>query len=288
MAARDDEDGNGGSNNQQRPLRPYTVDEMPGKGKGATASRYIARGEVIISERPLLVWPSQLDASRARELIDGLTEPARKAYLSLANASEPGSNLDPILGIRATNGFSVELPSLPDKLVPATLLAPRPSVASFIFPDIARINHSCAPCADHSIDWSKLKMTVYATTDIPSGSEITIEYMPALLQMSRDERRRVLKRDFGFICQCQVCSLQGQDLEKSDSRRNEIDTIVGVLGDGQLSRAQMWLALEKLESVIAEEGYKAMPEFDNAKVSTAYVGYLSIKRQKAESGNTAS
>ena len=283
LAARDNEDD---QDSQDKPLQaPYTVREMPRKGQGAIASQYIARGTVVATERPLVVWPTQLEALRAQQLFDELSPKAQAAYTSLANAAEAGSDLHPVLGIRATNGFNVELPPLSDVHTPPSPLASSPSTASFIFPRIARINHSCLPNADHSIDWSKLKMTVYATTDIPAGDEICIEYTSALVQSTRDERRALLKRDFGFICRCQACSLDGDALRQSDERRGQVNTIVEVLGEGVLPRDQMMKAFERLESLLAEEGYKAYPEFSNPKVSNAYVGYKTMKqRREAASG----
>lgn len=264
--------------------RPFTVQSVPEKGLGAFASQPISRGEIIIAERALLIWPTKLSLEEAQKLIANLTPSARKAFFSLANIADPSLNLDPIFGIRATNGFNVELPSMPSKLVSATLTAkPAPSTASFIFSRIARINHSCAPNADHAMDWSSLKMTVYATTAIEPAAEICIEYQAGLVQKTRDERREALKRDFGFDCHCSVCSQTGEALHNSDSRRREINAIVGALGEGKMANKNaMWQTLDRLEYLLDQEGYKAMPEFTHQRVSDAYVGFKTIKQQKQD------
>ncbi|CAD6575901.1 MAG: hypothetical protein CYPHOPRED_005823 [Cyphobasidiales sp. Tagirdzhanova-0007] len=284
LAARDDD----GSYPSASPSNPTSaqpsilVQAIPDKGLGAIATRPISRGEIIIAERPLVVWPARLDAARAQELLDQLTPSARKAYLSLANAADPSSTLDPILGIRATNGFNVELPPISPQLIPAGLLTERdkPPTASLVFPKIARINHCCAPNADHSIDWSNLRMTVYATTPIDQNDEISIEYTPSLVQKTREERRRVLKRDFGFLCRCRICGLEGEELSASDERRSEINAIVEALGTGEMKRPEMWTALERMQHLLDKEGYKAMPEFDNPRISDAYVAFVEIRLRK--------
>lgn len=262
--------------------KPYTVKSVPSKGLGAFATTTIPRGTVIISERALLIWPSKISLEEAQKLVAALTPSARKAFFSLANIADPSLNLDPIFGIRATNGFNVELPSMPSKLTPATLVPkPSPTSASFIFPRIARINHSCAPNADHAMDWSGLKMTVYATTNIETSQEICIEYQAGLVQKTRDERRQSLKRDFGFDCHCPVCAQDGDALLKSDGRRREINAIVDALGEGKMpNKEAMWKTLERLEHLLDQEGYKAMPEFTHQRVSDAYVGFKTIKQQR--------
>jgi hypothetical protein len=260
----------------------FTVEAIPSKGLGAIAKKALQRGEVIITERPLAVWPTQLNAQQAQELVGCMTPSAKKAYMSLANASEPSSQLDPILGIRATNGFNVELPQIPANLIPAGIFQSKnhASTASFIFPRIARINHSCLPNADHAMDFSKLAMSVYATTSIAAGEEINIEYMPSLVQKITSQRQQILKRDFGFLCQCEVCGASEEAVKASDKRRMEINAIVGALGQGNMARKEMWSALERIKALLEAEGYKAMPEFDNPKISNAYVGFVTILQQQ--------
>lgn len=285
LANRSSQDDDDDDREEQK--RPFKVTEIPSKGLGAIATRDIRRGEVLIRERPLVVWPSELSAEQARALVGNLTPSARKAYMSLANASSASSSsskLDPILGIRATNGFNVELPSIDPRQTPAELLvgdlASRNRTASFVFARIARINHSCLPNADHSIDWRNLRMTVYATTDIAAGQEINIEYMPSLVQRTHQERRQALERDFGFVCHCRACSGSPEEVAASDGRRKEMNAIVGALGEGGLDRRAMWAALERMQALLGEEGYEAMPEFDNARISDAYVGFVSIQQQR--------
>lgn len=239
---------------------PMEVVEVgSGRGKGCLASRDIKRGEVIISEWPLLVWPQNLDPKRAKELVDDLTPKASKVFWSLANAKP---ELDPPRAVRATNAFGVELPTVPPELVSTYRQAKsNAKLASFLFPKIARINHSCLPNADHAMNWSDLKMSVYATSDISSKDEICIEYTSALIQKTRDERRGVLGRIFGFACGCQACSADESWVKQSDYRRKEIDGLVRQVAEGGVSREVTLGRMERMYQLIQEEGYKAMPEF---------------------------
>ena len=125
-------------------------------------------------------------------------------------------------------------------------------------------------------------MTVYATTSIAAGEEINIEYMPTLVQKQRDERQQVLKNSFGFICNCEICHLDGENLSLSNSRRKEINHIVNALGGGDMKRAEMWAALERMQDLLDKEGYKAMPEFSNSRISDAYVAFVGIKKSKQQ------
>ena len=149
----------------------FEVRDFQSKGKGAVASRDIARGEIIISETPLCVWPQDLQAKQAQSLLDALGPKARELFKSLANSQPVDSNLDPVLGVRATNAFNVQLPPVPADTASTLPLARfavtrDPSHASFLFPHIARsecsriaphamkdsetlsVNHSCLPNAE--------------------------------------------------------------------------------------------------------------------------------------------
>jgi hypothetical protein len=148
--SRDNED-HSESPRDQEPL--YQIVDTRRKGKGAVAKHDIERGQVIVSEQPLVVWPQSLDENRAKELVEALTPEAHRQYFSLANAS-PNPQLSDALAIRATNGFNVELPHVPRQLIADKDVAEsgKPSHVSFVFPRVARFNHSCLPNADHSID----------------------------------------------------------------------------------------------------------------------------------------
>jgi len=104
-------------------------------------------------------------------------------------------------------------------------------------------------------------MEVYATTPVPSGSEVTIEYIPGLVTSTKAEREAALYESFGFErCLCQVCSASPAEIARSDSRRREIKTLSEDIkggGDRQAALAK----LDRIRTLLAEEGFKGLPSF---------------------------
>lgn len=113
---------------------PWTVRSSQDKGAGAFASRAISFGERLIAERPLCIWPQSLSAEQAQELFKAMSAAQQADFMQLSVA-DGFHDLDPIRGRRATNGFAVESPDAPGyRGVP-----PSPG---YVFPKIARLNHS--------------------------------------------------------------------------------------------------------------------------------------------------
>lgn len=92
----------------------YQVVDVPGKGKGAIASRKISKGEVFMVDYPLLMVEGALmadmnPASRRgvlRRAVDGLGEGGRERVLELARSAE---GEDEVLDVFVTNGCGVEV-----------------------------------------------------------------------------------------------------------------------------------------------------------------------------------
>jgi len=220
-----------------------------------------------------------------------MSEHAREELLALANVAPP--HLGEVLGRRATNGFNVQMPEVElewagryEEEDGGKDGESRPSHAGFIFPRIARINHSCLNNADHAIDWSNMLMTVYVTTPIGKGEEITIEYTSALIQRTRAERQSILLESFNFTCSCECCSLSGEQLVASDKRRCEINAIVAGIAGGEWDRSDVLKGFERIAELTEEEGYVGMPEFSEPGVTGAYRMWVHMKRQRTpvESG----
>lgn len=97
------------------------------------AARDLARGELLVAERPLCVWPQGLSGVQAQELFSQMGEREQKVFMQLAVTEGEGSKgMGEILARRATNGFAVQLP----------LGGNGPRTVSMVFPKIARLNHS--------------------------------------------------------------------------------------------------------------------------------------------------
>ena len=58
---------------------------------------------------------------------------------------------------------------------------------------------------------------------VEAGTELTISYVDMVTAAaSRQERREYLDKHFHFSCQCELCSLQGDQLAEDDRIRLEV------------------------------------------------------------------
>ncbi|KAK4056070.1 hypothetical protein OIO90_002801 [Microbotryomycetes sp. JL221] len=242
---------------------PWSV-ETTLKGQGAFASRQISRGELIVSERPVCIWPQGLSQQQAKDLFDKMDAQSQKAYMALSRDDAIAKELDDIRAVRATNGFAVQLPL-------------GLGTAAMVFPKIAR--HVQPQLA---MNFASLRMEAYAIADIAPKDELCIEYLPLICQ-TREERQKSLRDSFGFPqCLCPVCTASPDEVAKSDSRRREIKAIGETLKDGRRDRSGTIVKMERVRVLLEQEGYKGLPEFEDTSVSNAYAVYASMhaRRQK--------
>ncbi|KAL0952330.1 hypothetical protein HGRIS_006610 [Hohenbuehelia grisea] len=205
----------------------YRVAPTPNKGLGVFATRAIRLGELIVSERPLIISPAGMDlatdcpddftdeqvkqASLAQRekmmevLVHTRMHPERReAYLALCNSHlHDGSG--PLMGIMRTNGFGVDIEA--DKGIWGTY--------SGVFDHLSRVNHSCSPNTIRTWRDESLSMQLFATRDIAKDEEITCEYCDLLEPASA--RQKVLA-PYDVVCTCNACRFPGV----SDLRRKEI------------------------------------------------------------------
>lgn len=248
---------------------PWQVIAIPGKGFGAVAKQDLELGQLLIAERPLCIWPANLDARRARELFEQFDEREQRAYMDLAPCVATDVNLDEILSRRAANGFSIALPSVPGYCGTQTV--------AMMFPKISRINHSCTPNASQVMNFVTLRMEVFSVSNVTAGSEVTIEYIPGLITQTWQERQKALRESFGFDqCLCDVCSAPAAEIAKSDARRIEIKQLSETL-EGVKDREATLAKLERIRVLLEEEGFKGLPAFSNPGVSSAFRVYLGLR-----------
>lgn len=186
----------------------YTLQEIPGKGKGLVATRRIAKGTRILSEEPLIRVPTgglnpQAHHELIREKVDALTPDQRQAFLSLHN-THSDDTYSQYVGIVQTN-----LISFGDD-----------AREGGIFLGASRINHACDNNAHRSWNENIKRHTIHALRDIEEGHEITIYYLITLFD--RETRQEVLRTTFMFTCSCRLCSLPRHQSQESDRRLDEI------------------------------------------------------------------
>ena len=97
-----------------------------------------------------------------------------------------------------------------------------------LYNDISRINHSCHPNAVQSwVMGDFTRKQVRAVMTIEKDQEILTNYYHGKHNYdkfnsgSREYRRQLLMEDRpfrGFLCECSVCSLEGESLEDNDMK----------------------------------------------------------------------
>lgn len=255
----------------------FKVVDSAGKGFGVIAAKPIERGTIILSERPLCIWPQSLTVESARNHFEQLSTTQQEAYMELCPAVEGLQGVEnEILSRRAANGFAITLPSLAEGMRIPGFAEDEETTLGFVFSRVSRFNHSCLPNAQHAIDFTTLRMEIYAVEPIPSNKEIAIEYLPGLLTLTRAERSDALRESFGFPrCLCTACTGSEELGVESDRRRVEIKRVVGEL-KGEADRATKMGLLEEMRVLLAEEKYIGPPEFADMGVSSMYSMYLQM------------
>merc|ERR1712150_287543 len=197
--------------NHKRDCKPYRVCEIAGKNKGIVATRTIKQGQVILRDQPLLILKKS-DIRDKRNILAKqfqiLPPKDQKTVLSLHHVGpDVESEADRVVDVFDCNGIEV---------VPVQSIC--------LYSTIPRINHSCRP----NVVWSWLRgattsKEVRATTDIRPGQELSANYIDSFeaTWSSRVQRQKRLSL-WKFSCQCEVCSLEGEDLRSNDAIREEI------------------------------------------------------------------
>ncbi|KAJ7125162.1 hypothetical protein C8R44DRAFT_549832, partial [Mycena epipterygia] len=191
----------------------FRVAQAPGKGTGLFSTRALKMGDLILSERPLLVGPRGVGVERPAGLTHeqciqrSLTEvekhfalslsrmppEANAAFMALANSHmEDGSG--PIFGIVRTNGLALSRlrPGVTDEM----------ETYSAICKYISRLNHSCSPNTAPHFDVLSFSYQLFAVRDIAKDEELTFRYADDLC--SAAERNTALK-PYAFVCRCTAC-----------------------------------------------------------------------------------
>ena len=99
-------------------------------------------------------------------------------------------------------------------------------------------------------------MEVRAARPIAAGDELTLTYISSE-GSTRAERQSYLREQFGFTCACQLCTLAGAALRRSDDNQRRLCEINEQFGsaahDEESLRALERMLLER-EELLAIEG----------------------------------
>ncbi|KAK4448780.1 SET domain-containing protein 5 [Podospora aff. communis PSN243] len=279
--------------------RAFEVRDVPGKGKGAIATRLIRAGEVLIRESPAILNIPQLPKGVLPAQVGGMFELAVKQLperqqkrvvgLSRGDADDGGVDMsgDAINRVLNTNSFGIHV---------------KDHFMAALCPDIARINHACRPNMFTRFSHETFTMEAVAYADIQSGEELHLSYLPLNL-LSED--RKAMIQQWGFNCTCSLCSSPDKASE-SDRNKRRIQEILDQLQEESNRTpekvetfAQELFKLLDAERLMFEAGnfaslltgvYYSMGEMKKARQvastavsnNTLYLGHDSVKVQSAK------
>ncbi|KAK0375564.1 TPR domain-containing protein [Colletotrichum melonis] len=198
----------------------FTVRQAIGKGLGVFASRPILTGQRILTDQALLTITSS-DSNSILRQAQFLSTADRDSLLSLSTNSSKSSIFSwvesiwrsksapqdtvsnhTILNIFRNNNFNIG------------------NQTQALFPQVARLNHSCVPNAQGNFNKDLNAFTIHATRNIEPEEEITISYLDEHLGL-RQSRQTALHDGYGFTCGCSACSPTTSS-EAGEVRRAEI------------------------------------------------------------------
>ncbi|KAJ7457147.1 hypothetical protein B0H11DRAFT_215853 [Mycena galericulata] len=213
-----------------------TITDVPGKGKGVVAREHIARGTLIVSEKPRIILP--LAPSQMREVLTGLSREDVEFLLSFPC----GPDEDPILG--RVKHFT---PCVGDN-------------ARGLCATICRVNHTCyspkgGPNAAYFWNVETKQEELRAIKEIREGHEIEVSYMEDIVNY--DSPLVVLRQKFGFECSCGGCTRPSAERLASKIRILTYNNFVRdlPLRFGKDAPLQILKDIDTQILTICEEGY---------------------------------
>ncbi|KAK7053564.1 SET domain-containing protein [Favolaschia claudopus] len=160
--------------------------DIPGKGKGVITKEHIARGTLIISEKPRIIVPDVLSPGGVKEALSQFSEEDLIFFLSFP-ATESWNIMD---------RFKHFTPCVGDD-------------KRGLCETICRVNHTCfspkgAPNASYFWNVNSKEEELRAIQDIREGQEIEVSYMSNASDY-RDPLSH-LRDNYTFDCSCPGCS----------------------------------------------------------------------------------
>uniref|UniRef100_H3C8T2 [histone H3]-lysine(4) N-trimethyltransferase n=1 Tax=Tetraodon nigroviridis TaxID=99883 RepID=H3C8T2_TETNG len=126
-----------------------------------------------------------------------------------------------------------------------------------LFPNLCLVNHDCWPNCTVILNHGKIELR--SLGKIAEGEELTVAYVD-FLNLS-EERRRLLKTQYFFDCQCEHCRNRTKDDLKLAGRevdglkvvkicRDAIDRTEPVLADTHIYLLRMWSTLSEVQAYL--------------------------------------
>ncbi|KAJ7644316.1 hypothetical protein FB45DRAFT_736700 [Roridomyces roridus] len=255
------------------PKNPFVLVDIPGKGQGLVATRFIEQGELVLREEPLFVVPQQTTESPTAlisRLLNDLDASDREAFLNLTYVHFP-EGLDP-----ETHPEEVALAIFQTNAAAA-------GDGAGLFPLFSRLNHGCSNAFNvvYSFSLSQRALFVYALKDIERGQELLDAYTDT--KRTRKERRKYLAEHYGFDCKCPVCSLDDAASKASDERLTAMAHLyerLSTWSEGTIDGVEAIKTANQIWKLGDEEGYwsaRGQLAADAARISAAHSDASSAK-----------
>ncbi|KAJ7254690.1 hypothetical protein B0H12DRAFT_552344 [Mycena haematopus] len=217
-------------------------------GKGVFATRTFHRGDMIFAEEPIFSLPENSHSKEGGRPIISAVE--RLSPSDLVQFLSLHDNLSLQANFR---GFSLFVGIYLTNVLPGGLC-----ITS------SRFNHSCLPNARYSWHADSGRMRFFALTDIAIGEEICVSYLVSkkVYASTRDERRRLTREGFNFVCSCAACTLDGAALKASDARRRKASVLwqAMVQHDPIVQAQRVVDAAVSAIRLLQQEGYVAVAD----------------------------
>lgn len=181
------------------------VQDVPHKGNGLVSTKSIARGELLFAERPLFTVPSSPTNSTLLIALAECSREEQQRYFALCNSYK--GRLLPAQGIFESN--ALYLPGVEQEQEQAG-----------VFLLASRFNSSCVPNVTKYWDPSAGVMLFRTLRDVKAGEELCLNYCDVL--GTREQRREDIMEERQFQCMCEVCELDDEKSQASDSRRSRV------------------------------------------------------------------
>ncbi|KAL1745546.1 hypothetical protein HDZ31DRAFT_81883 [Schizophyllum fasciatum] len=179
-------------------LRPPTalhrIAPSSGAGLGVFAVRHLLAGELVFSERPLLIVPASATECEWESCAARLPPGALATFIALADAGACGGDRPAARRIR-TNGVRAHSLGGSDgsHYLAVGALAGRPLTDG----------DSCTPNAVLRFDSRALTLDLRVLRDVREGTELRVSYCDVLAPLAR---RRAALAAHGFVCACGACA----------------------------------------------------------------------------------
>jgi len=183
----------------------WEVKESPGKGRGIFATQDLPRGTLIMLEEPAMRVrhaPNQPCSQEAvQAAFNAMTVEQEERFMRLS-AEGRKDKTTKLLRIFDTNFFTGNVLDV-----------------SCICLNLSLLNHSCVENASWHIRLQADNFLVTATSFIPKGDEITINYAPSGSFYTAAQRAALFATFGNFKCDCKACKINTDFRKASDMRR---------------------------------------------------------------------